>query len=74
MTAFRVDLISKQQKLYDFVDEDYAKRLKKRTIKLELSEVNIETKDPFEPDIRIKEENIDEFDNLTVKKEETDCE
>lgn len=69
MTAFRVDLVLKQQKLYDFVDEHVAKRLKKRTVKMEISEVNIENKDPFEPDIQIKEENIDEYDELEVKNE-----
>ena len=74
ITAFRIDLITKQQKLYDFVDEHFAKRLKKRNVKMEISEVNIETKDPFEPDILIKEENIDEYDNLSVKNELTECE
>ncbi|CAO1358792.1 unnamed protein product [Diamesa hyperborea] len=69
ISAFRIDLVSKQQKLYDFVDEHFAKRLKKRTVKMEISEVNIETKDPFEPDILIKEENINEYDELSVKNE-----
>ena len=73
MTAFRIDLVTKQQKLYDFVDEHFAKRLKKRTVKMEISEVNIETKDPFEPDIVIKEENIDDYDELSVKNEATEC-
>lgn len=74
MAAFRIDLVTKQQKLYDHIDEYYAKRLKKRTVKIEISEVNIETKDPFEPDIEIKEEEMDEYDELSVKNEVTECE